>query len=147
MKKRIFIFGFVLIVIGIILAFVCQAKVIKLKSVDDTKFKNTKMNNNTAYSYTITKNKSQFKDITNKSDITINFKKYDYMVLEIDRGASCNADIDIVNVDEKKTSINIDIKLYNIAPGCSVSTPKYFAIPISKKYKSNLEVILNETGD
>ena len=63
--------------------------------------------------------------------------------MEIDRGAACDADIDITDVVEKNNELIIEYKLSNIASGCMRSTPRYYAIPIDKKIHTNI-IISNQ---
>ena len=146
MKNKIIILFIITVVIATVILFVFFKRplVIELENGFSSSSIKTNDRNNVNYSYVIVTSYDEYNESVRNNKKRLNFNKYNYILLEVDRGSACDADIKIVSVSENNSIININYKLENVAQGCMRSSPRYFAIPINKKTDKNIDIILNK---
>ena len=139
-KKAFIVIAIIIIIVIFLLGFFRKPQIIKIEKG----FNKQLEEKGDIYYYSITTSKNQYNVLVREPKNNLNFNKYNYILIEIDRGAACDADIDITDVVEKNNELIIEYKLSNIASGCMRSTPRYYAIPIDKKIHTNINVKLTE---
>ena len=121
-----------------------QNETIKSKMINGV-FQIEYINEEKLGTYKITKDITEYKSLTDDKIDKLDYNKNDYLILEIYRGGSCDADISITKVAEYERKIKVYVQLYNYAEGCARSSPRYFAIPIKKGTDSNIDIdVLDE---
>ena len=89
-----------------------QNETIKSKMINGV-FQIEYINEEKLGTYKITKDITEYKSLTDDKIDKLDYNKNDYLILEIYRGGSCDADISITKVAEYERKIKVYVQLYN----------------------------------